>query len=180
MDSKSMKRMKSSTRSRTDSDFTSMYLATAPYVTRYVVRRLRGDVDDVVEDVFVTAWNKRAEMPTDRDDQLVWLYAVARRTIANTVRLRRRRERFNKSLEPLTTHDRSDAALSVTIVHAALAKMNDKERDLLLMIEWDGLTVAQAAQVADITESAAGKRLATARENFRKLCDQRIGAARVD
>lgn len=172
--------MKSSVRDRTDTDFTALYLATAPFVTRYVIRRLRGDVEDVVEDVFVTAWNKRSEMPTDRDDQLIWLYAIARRTIANTVRLRRRRERFNRSLEPLVNDDRSDAALSVTIVHAALAKMNDKERDLLLMVEWDGLTVAQAARVAEITESAAGKRLATARENFRKLCDQRMSSARVD
>jgi RNA polymerase sigma-70 factor (ECF subfamily) len=164
------------TRSATDVDFTSMYVATAPFVTRYVVRRVRGDVEDIVEDVYVTAWNKRSDMPADADDRLVWLYAIARRTIANSVRLRRRRERFNKSLEPLATPESgsSEAALAVTIVHAALAKMDDKERDILLMVEWDGLTVAQAARVADISDSAAGKRLASARENFRRLCDSRL------
>lgn len=161
-----------------ESAFREFYFRTVPFVQRYVIRRLQGDVDDVVESVFVTAWQRADKIPPVHDDQLVWLYAIARRKIANLVRLRRRRDRFNINEDYHGGIDYADsdggAAEAVAIVHTALARMSPSKREILLLIEWDGLSVEQAARILDITPSAAGKRLWAARSTFRKLCEGQV------
>jgi RNA polymerase sigma-70 factor, ECF subfamily len=162
-----------------ESAFREFYFRTVPFVQRYVIRRIQGDVDDVVESVFVTAWQRADKIPQVHDDQLVWLYAIARRKIANLVRLRRRRDRFNFSTDYRSDVDYADtergATEAVAIVHAALARMSPSKREILLLIEWDGLSVDQAARILDISPSAAGKRLWAARSTFRSLCEGHIG-----
>lgn len=145
---------------------------------RYVARRLRGDIDDVVEDVFVTAWQRRTKIPLNRDEQLVWLYATGRRKIANLIRLRGRRDRFHSSIERVVPTETTEdgAAVAVTIVHTALAKMKMPQREILLLKEWDGLTLDQVAGVLEISPSAAGKRLAAARAEFRRHCESRLAS----
>lgn len=155
-----------------DRDFNEVYVAARPYVKRYVTRRMQGDVDDVVDEVFLTAWRRRDKMPVVEDELLMWLYGIARRVTANKVRWHRRRERFQKSIEPLTSGSNSGESTSIDsmVVHAALAKLKPADREILMLVEWEGLTVRQSAEVLEVTESAAGKRLAAAREAFRRCC----------
>lgn len=56
---------------------------------RYVTRRIVGsDVGDVVAEVFLVAWRRLNEVPTE--SALPWLYGVARLVLANEARGRRR------------------------------------------------------------------------------------------
>lgn len=152
--------------------FDEVYVAAHPYVKRYVMRRVQGDVDEIVDEVFLTAWRRRDKMPVVDDELLMWLYGIARRVTANKVRWHRRRERFHKSIEPLTSSSSSDENSSIDsmTVHAALARLKPADREILMLVEWEGLTIRQSAEVLKVTESAAGKRLAAARESFRRCC----------
>lgn len=162
-----------------DTMFREFYARTAPSVRRYVIRRLMTDVDDVVESVFVTAWQRADSMPDGADDQLVWLYAIARRKIANFVRVKRRRDRFSLKVdeERNSSNAGSDDSSTTVVVHHALSQLSPSKREILLLVEWDGLTVDQAATVLGISSPAAGKRLWAARNSFRSLCEAQFALA---
>ncbi len=51
-------------------------------VLAYARRRVPHEAGDVVGEVFLTAWRRLDELP-DGDAVRVWLYATARRVIAN-------------------------------------------------------------------------------------------------
>ncbi len=162
-----------------DADFRSFYGRCEPAVRRYVVRRVRGDADDVIESVFITAWEKDVMRPVDHDEELVWLYAIARRKIANLVRLKKRRDRFAITQDVETAADVTTAGDSdvAEIVRSALGRLSASKREILLLVEWDGLSVDQAARILDISPSAAGKRLWAARSAFRTLCEGRLDSS---
>lgn len=157
-----------------DGQFADFYRLHRPLVTRYVSRRLRSDIDDIVEEVFVTAWRKRALIPLVASEQIVWLYAMARRVIANKVRWRVRLDRFSRAHEPLVVESMNRDSQSVTslLVHSALRRMRPQDREVLLLIEWDGCTIDEAAKILGITPSAAGKRIAAARNAFIEQYDK--------
>src|ERR1700722_2286017 len=61
--------------------FRVLYEAHYPAILRYAHRRVAGDVaTDVAAEVFVVAWRRLTSVP---DVALPWLYAVARRIVAN-------------------------------------------------------------------------------------------------
>ena len=151
-----------------DEQFSDFYRLHRTQVVRYVTRRLRWDIDDVVEEAFVTAWRKRALIPQAASDQIVWLYAIARRVIANKVRWRTRLDLFNRAHEPLivTSTNGDSEGLTALLVHSAIRRMRPQDREVLLLVEWDGCSIDEAASVLGITSSAAGKRIGAARIAF--------------
>ena len=56
-----------------------------------------SDAQDAVADVFLTAWRRLEELP-EGDAARVWLYATARKVIANQRRSRRRRAALHERL----------------------------------------------------------------------------------
>ena len=151
-----------------DEQFNDFYRLHRPQVVRYVARRLRSDIDDIVGEAFVTAWRKRDLIPPAKADQIVWLYAIARRIIANKVRWRTRLDLFNRAQEPLivTSTNGDSEGLTNLLVHSALRRMRPQDREVLLLVEWDGCTLDEAATILEITSSAAGKRISVARSSF--------------
>jgi RNA polymerase sigma-70 factor (ECF subfamily) len=68
-------------------------------------------------------------------------------------------------------------------VEQALMALREKDRDVLQLAYWDGLSVVEIAQVLQCTQTSAKVRLHRAREAFRKLLpalcepiDQKVGA----
>jgi DNA-directed RNA polymerase specialized sigma24 family protein len=60
--------------------------------------RTAGDGEDAVAEVFLIAWRRLDDVP-DGDQTRPWLYAVARRVLANQARADARRVRLNAELE---------------------------------------------------------------------------------
>jgi RNA polymerase sigma factor (sigma-70 family) len=150
--------------------FNSLYRRTKPSLMRYVSRRVVGDASEIVDEIYLTAWRKRTDIPGDEENQLMWLYAIGRRTIANTVRWHARRDRFNRSTNPLATTSVSNESSETTIlVHDCLSRLNKNDREILLLIEWDDCSTNEAAGILNITEAAATKRLKHARDSFIEL-----------
>lgn len=153
--------------------FSELYTYAYPLVYRYVARRIRHDVDDIAIEVFATAWRKRDKLPDSRDDQMMWLYGVARRKVANAIRLSKRNSNFIgglRSTEPDSTGTDAKAVASM-LVHSSLSRMKPKEREVLLLVEWDGLTVGEASRILGVSEGVTSKRLSAAKENFIRLCE---------
>jgi hypothetical protein len=95
------------------------------------------------------------------------LIATGRRTIANTLRWRARLDLFNRTTSALAETAVSNNSSETTIlVHDCLSRLRKKDREILLLIEWDEFSIHEAATILEISEAAATKRLKQARDSF--------------
>jgi DNA-directed RNA polymerase specialized sigma24 family protein len=119
--------------------FEQIYAENREAVRAYVRRRAPEDVvDDVVSDTFLVCLRKLDRVPAE---PLPWLYAVARKTLANERRKRARlvqgHEVFGGEPGPV-----GDSALA-----AAFNALSERDRDVLRLVAWEGLSLSDAATV---------------------------------
>ena len=134
-----------------------------------------SDAQDAVAEVFLAAWRRMDELP-EGDAARVWLYATARRVIANQRRSSRRRFALQERLaqEAAAPHEPADGELAV--VHEALRRLGPRDREILLLAEWEGLSPAQIAGVMGCLTVTARGRLHRARRRFRAAFEELTAA----
>jgi RNA polymerase sigma factor (sigma-70 family) len=150
--------------------FTRLYADHARGVMAYVLRRApREDAADLVAEVFLAAWRRADEVPREPDARL-WLYGIARGLLSNQVRGDRRRARLQERLrQERSTGQSSESDHEVeTVVDAALGRLGESDREVLMLAGWEGLDPAEIAGVLRITRVAARSRLHRARRRFEK------------
>jgi len=142
-------------------------------VLAYALRRTdAAGAEDVVAEVFLTAW-RRGERVPDRDPVL-WLYAVARRVLANQRRATRRREALPDVLGTLARQPSAAPDPARSPLTAALARLRQGEREVLMLTAWEGLDARQAATVLGCTPQAVHTRLHRARARLRAELEREI------
>src|SRR4051812_29746945 len=145
-------------------------------IWRYLRRRSDHHVaEDLTAEVFVVAWRRRPDLPADA---LPWLYGVARRVLANHRRAAPRATALAERAGRHVDGAADDHAGLVNVradVAASLARLPGRDRDVLLLVAWEGLTSVQAAEVLGIRESAARVRLHRARKRLRAALDASDG-----
>jgi RNA polymerase sigma factor (sigma-70 family) len=133
-----------------------------------------SDAQDAVAEVFLTAWRRLDEVP-DGDAARVWLYATARRVIANQRRSTRRRAALHERLAQEATSALQAPTPELDTVHEALARLGRRDREVLLLAEWEGLAPAQIAAVLGCLTVTARGRLHRARRRFRAVFEELSG-----
>ena len=119
--------------------FEQIYAEHLDVVRAYVRRRAPESlVDDVVADVFVVCLRRIDDVP---DESLPWLYAVARKTLANE---RRRRARVAPAAADVV---RDPEPVGDSALAAAFAELSDADREVLRLVAWEGLELREAAVV---------------------------------
>jgi RNA polymerase sigma factor (sigma-70 family) len=156
--------------------FGQLYREQGRAILGYALRRVGEpeDAADVVAETFLVAWRRLDEVPVDAGARL-WLFAVARRVIANLHRGERRRTRLGERLgESLRTELATQVAPEgeAAEVLRAMGELGDEDRELLLLVSWEELAPAQAAKVLGISSLAARSRLHRARRRLRDLLEQ--------
>src|ERR671910_538621 len=134
------------------------------------------DAQDAVAEVFLTAWRRLDEVP-EGDAARVWLYATARRVIANQRRATRRRFALQErlALEAASAPQASSSDQEETLVDEALHRLGPLDREVLLLAEWEGLSPAQIAAVIGCLTVTARGRLHRARRRFRTVFEELLG-----
>lgn len=134
----------------------------------YALRRAVPDLaDDVCAEVWAIVWRRIDDVP---DDALPWLYGVARRTLANHRRAERRRLALGERLramagDPVPAPELpGDSALG-----RALARLGERDREVLLLTAWEDLPPERAAAALGIKPGTFAVRLHRAR---RRLADE--------
>jgi RNA polymerase sigma-70 factor (ECF subfamily) len=142
--------------------FNAVYSANYPQVVRYALRRL-ADPDaaaELAQEVFVVAWRRRVEVP---DRALPWLYGVARRLLANHWRASRAAPVSVDGEWRYVAADEHSVTDQVTDIRRALATLSEPDQELLRLIGWEELTLAEAAAVLGCSRATAAVRLHRAR-----------------
>lgn len=160
--------------------FNKLYREQGRTVLAYALRRV-GDPEaaaDVVAETFLVAWRRLDRVPLDEGGKL-WLYAVARRVIANLHRAERRRTRLGQRLaESLRTELATQPSPEgeAAEVLRAMGELGEEDRELLLLVSWEELSPSEAAKVLGVSSLAARSRLHRARRRLRALLADRESA----
>lgn len=143
----------------------AIYDSAASNVYAYAVRHCGRDAaDDVLAETFLVAWRRLREIP---DEPVAWLLGVARNVIRNHHRSVRRSDHLRAAVTASHTDD--FLASDRLEMLEALSELSTREREALLLLAWDGLSVADAARVSGCTERAFRARVTRARANLSAL-----------
>ncbi|HET9139435.1 RNA polymerase sigma factor [Actinophytocola sp.] len=156
--------------------FAAIFDRHAAAVQRYLARRLGRQVaDDLVADTFLTAFRQRHRYARDRPDARPWLYGIATNLARQHQRAEIRRYRLRASLAPdpdLPGHaDRVADQVTAQATHRrvafALTQLNPGDREVLLLIAWEGLSYDETAQALDLPIGTVRSRLSRAHQHVR-------------
>ncbi|CAB4937475.1 unannotated protein [freshwater metagenome] len=154
--------------------FQHLFVAHQRAVIAYVARRTQppGDLataEDIASVVFMTAWRR---LDAVGPDPLPWLLVTAKNVMADNRRGQDRRagregrHARDRTLTALTSADPADSVTDAIAVRVALAQLSERDRELAILVAWDDLTIAQAAQVLGIKPDAARARWKRLRERL--------------
>lgn len=135
---------------------------------RYLARRTDpATADDVLAEVLLVCWRRRAELP---QPALPWAYGVARHCLANAERAVRRQGRVAARLavvDPPRETDRAPEDRHAAL-HDALARLRDDDAELLRLWAWEQLSPTEIAGVLEVTPNAVSIRLHRAKQRLRE------------
>jgi RNA polymerase sigma factor (sigma-70 family) len=154
----------------------------APYIHRYLARRLGAETaDDLVGETFLAAFRRRERFDTTYRDARPWLYGIATNIVSQHRRDEDRQYRIRQAYVPATSEashaDRVATAVTAQslrrLLSAALAKLSTGDRDVLLLVAWEELTYEEVSAALAIPVGTVRSRLNRAR----KLLRQALGGA---
>ncbi|MFC4009879.1 RNA polymerase sigma factor [Nonomuraea purpurea] len=149
----------------------------------YVAQRLGPDnAEDIVAEAFLTAFRKRKQYDPDRAGVRAWLYGIVTNLIGKHRRLEARTLRAlgRCGLEADAPGHEDAVALRVSAqslrpeLAAALAGLDRRDRDVLLLVALAGLSHDEIATALGIPYGTVGSRLNRARKKLRARLGEMI------
>lgn len=145
-----------------------LYERHAPAVFRYLARRAGPPAaEDLLSEVFIAALSSSSRVVAhDSGSALPWLYGIALNVLRRHFRQRHPSPGVTSDfgMDWDAVDDRLDAWAERGRLRAALAVLSDSDRELLLLVGWEGLSQAEAATALGISNGAARVRLHRARK----------------
>ena len=148
--------------------FTALYEASYGAIYAYAARRVgAAAADEIAAETFLVAWRRWAAVPAE---PLPWLYGVARNVVARHHAASGRRqltesalanERTPPSPAPLESGDPA--------LWEAWEQLRPDDREVLSLIAWEELSVADAARALGCSAPIFSVRLHRARKRLERL-----------
>jgi RNA polymerase sigma factor (sigma-70 family) len=151
---------------------------------RYLRRQVGADLAaDLAAETFVTAFARRGNYRPQSTDARPWLYGIAHNLLRNHRRQQRRRlaAYARHGAEPVADADseaefaladsRADAVAVSARLEQILARMADRDREVLQLIVWAEMSYAEVAQALGIPLGTVRSRLNRARRELRTLLE---------
>jgi len=136
-----------------------------------------GAVDDVVQDVFVVVHRKLGDFE-GRSSLRTWLYAIARRVVADhrKKRLRRRETAIEEAgaVEARATDPEGQAAQSERLqqLRELLDGLSDEQREVFVLAELEQMSAPEIAELTGAKLNTVYSRLRLARRGFERALDR--------
>jgi RNA polymerase sigma-70 factor (ECF subfamily) len=134
--------------------FEDLYRRYARPVFGLALRRLgdRGRAEDAVQETFASIWRSAGSYRPERGAGAPWLFAVARNAIVDRGRVRGEPAADapdEPDLEP-GPPDRAEQSWVSWRVHRALEDLSEREREVVSLAYWGGLSQSEVAEFLGI------------------------------
>ncbi len=161
------------------SAFEDLYRRYARPVFGLALRRLgdRGRAEDAVQETFASVWRSAATYRPERGPGAPWLYAVARNAIVDRARVRTDLPTDIPD-EPSTDAGLSDQAEQSWVawrVHRALEELPEREREVIALAYWSGLSQSEVAEFLGIPLGTVKTRTRAALGHLSEILEEELG-----
>ena len=136
----------------------------------YFARRVtpHEDAADCLSETLLVLWHRRDTLPQADDERRAWSFGIAHNVLAAHRRSGVRRLALTGRLRdelrvwPIAPESSDDAAIT------ALASLSARDQELVTLVVWEGLTIAEAGSIIGIRPEAARARYSRARRSLRE------------
>ena len=151
--------------------FDALYREASADLFAYVMTivRDRQAAEDLTHAAFERAYRLRDRYRPGRGTQRAWLFGSARNAALDELRRRRRSARLSGEVADTAAADGPDP-IERSAVRAALATLDARDRELIALKFYAGLTNEEIARVLGLSTSNAGTRLHRAVQRLREAC----------
>ncbi|HET8606688.1 MAG TPA: sigma-70 family RNA polymerase sigma factor [Gaiellaceae bacterium] len=134
--------------------FELLYRRYARSVFGLALRRLgdRSRAEDAVQETFASIWRSAKSYRPERGPGAPWLYAVARNAIVDRARARAETptEMPEEASGEAGPPERAEAGWVQWRVHRALEELPEREREVIALAYWSGLSQSEVAEFLGI------------------------------
>jgi RNA polymerase sigma-70 factor (ECF subfamily) len=160
-----------------DAAFEELYRQSRDDIYAYVTGLLRdrSAAEDVTAQVFERAYRRRRTFKPGKGSRRAWLFGIARNAALDELRRRRRRARLVAEPEDeglMPPHEGAEVAVRRAALRTAIAELSARERELVALKFFAGLTNGEIATVIGTSETNAGTKLHRVIQKLRRACDE--------
>jgi RNA polymerase sigma-70 factor (ECF subfamily) len=160
---------------RGELDFERLYRSSRDDVYAYAAGLLRdrAAAEDVTAAAFERAYRKRSRFNAQRGSARAWIFGIARNAALDELRRRgRQAELSTDPIDAATLSDRGDQRSELRLLlDGALGKLETRERELIALKFFAGLSNAEIGRVIGTSASNAGTKLHRTMDKLREACD---------
>jgi RNA polymerase sigma factor (sigma-70 family) len=160
---------------RGDLDCERLYRSSRDDVYAYAAGLLRdrAAAEEVTAAAFERAYRKRSRFNAERGSARAWLFGIARNAALDELRRRgRQAELSTDPVDAASIPDRGDQRSELRLLlDGALGKLQPRERELIALKFFAGLSNAEIGRVLGTSASNAGTRLHRTMDKLRETCD---------
>jgi RNA polymerase sigma-70 factor (ECF subfamily) len=144
-----------------------MFEARYGAIRAYAARRVGAEAaDEIAAETFLVAWRRFDVLPSD---PLPWLYGVARNMVMRHHAATGRRQTTEAALARERTWPQPEADLDDPQLWRAWEQLRPADREVLALVAWEELSVADAAVALGCSAPVFSVRLHRARRRLARL-----------
>lgn len=159
-----------------DAALATLYQAHADAIYGFALQRLgdRGLAEDLVQDVFTRVWRSAGDFDRRQGSFRAWLYAIARHAVIDMERRRAVRPPLaaegRAAIEPAA--EPIEQAMLRWQIRLALARLTPEHREVIRLVRFEALTLAEAAQRTGLPLGTVKSRLSYALRALRLALEE--------
>jgi RNA polymerase sigma factor (sigma-70 family) len=153
--------------------FEALYRENRDDVYAYLAGLLRdrSAAEEVTSQAFERAWRKRRQLDRGRGTPRAWLFGIARNAALDELRRRGRIAEPQAEIAASVANP-ADAVVDRAVLQQALDGLNGRERELVALKFFAGLSNVEIATVIRTSETNAGTRVHRVIEKLRRSIDE--------
>ena len=157
--------------------FEAAYADHVREILAYCLRRTsEAQAEDAAAEVFAVAWRRISELPAE-PQTLPWLYGVAANVLKNQSRSARRTRNLSVKIGSQASERKpgpEGQAVNQSVhdeVALAITSLKPKYRDVIRLVEWEGLTRNDVAEMMGVSRATIDQRIHRAYQQLARRLD---------
>lgn len=140
-----------------------------PLLLRYFARRVSpvDDAADCASETLIALWKHRTRLPGAETERRAWAYGIARKVLSNHRRGRVRRHLAHEALRAAAAVPVSSIPDEAFIAAEALKLLPERDQELIRLVVWEELSIAEAGRVVGVGPATARSRYSRALTRLR-------------